>query len=243
MFSVKNLNTIITGGASGIGLEVAKGFSSEGANVILVDIEKPKEDFKYDFLKCDLSSKAQIEKTLIAIDNCNFCPQVLINCAAVTIPGESKNYSDNSWQKSLDINLTSIFILSREIGKRMIINNTKGSIINFTSIGAEQGFANNPGYAATKGGVKQLTKALAVEWGKHGIRVNNIVPGYTRTPMNQKSWNDDELRDDRARHSVFNRWAEPTEMVAPCIFLASNASSYITGSDLIVDGGWLCKGM
>ena len=125
----------------------------------------------------------------------------------------------------------------------MINSSISGSIINFTSIGVEQGFANNPGYAATKGAVKQLTKALAVEWGEHGIRVNNIVPGYTNTPMNSKSWNNPLLRKQRSDRTVFGRWAEPEEMVGPAIFLASDASSYVTGADLVVDGGWLVKGM
>ena len=125
----------------------------------------------------------------------------------------------------------------------MIEQKLGGSIINFTSIGAEQGFANNPGYAATKGAVKQLSKSLAVEWGEYGIRVNNIVPGYTNTPMNSKSWGDPILKKQRSDNTVFGRWAEPEEMVGPAIFLASDASSYVTGTDLVVDGGWLVKGM
>ena len=125
----------------------------------------------------------------------------------------------------------------------MIKSKTKGSIINYTSIGAEQGFPNNPAYAASKGAVKQLSKALAVEWGQYGIRVNNIVPGYTATPMNIKSWNDKKLRKMRSEQTVLKRWAKPEEMVGPTIFLASDASSYITGIDLVVDGGWLAKGI
>ena len=165
------------------------------------------------------------------------------NCAAITIPGESHLYSNDDWFKSLSVNLSGTFFLCRELGKKMIEHKVKGSIINFTSIGAEQGFANNPGYAATKGGVKHLSKALAVEWGGYKIRVNNIVPGYTNTPMNSKSWNDEILRKQRSDSTVLGRWAEPEEMVGPAIFLASDASSYVTGIDLVVDGGWLAKGM
>ena len=125
----------------------------------------------------------------------------------------------------------------------MIQQNSGGSIINLTSIGAEQGFPNNPAYCASKGGLKQLTKALAYDWGKYGIRVNNLVPGYTNTPMNKKSWNDQSLRNKRASSTVLNRWAESEEMVGPAIFLASDASSYVTASDLVVDGGWIAKGL
>ena len=125
----------------------------------------------------------------------------------------------------------------------MIKSKIKGSIINITSMGAEQGFPNNPAYQASKGGVKQLTKALAVDWGQYGIRVNNIVPGYTNTPMNKISWNNKKLRKARADNTLLKRWAKPEEMVGPSMFLASDASSYVTGTDLIVDGGWLVKGI
>jgi gluconate 5-dehydrogenase len=141
------------------------------------------------------------------------------------------------------VNLTAVFVLCKAVGQKMINSGEGGSIVNVTSIGAEQGFANNPSYAASKGGVKQLTKALAVEWGEYRVRVNNIVPGYTNTPMNAKSWSDPDLKEQRASNSVFKRWAEPSELVGPAIFLASQASSYVTGSDLVVDGGWLAKGM
>jgi len=243
MFSVVGDNVIITGGARGIGLELAKGFSDSGANVVILDISSPERKGKYKYLHCDLGSQNHIKNAINKLRLDGFIPKTLINCAAVTLPSPSCEYSDTDWNRSISINLSGVFSMCREIGKIMIDSNIPGSIINFTSIGAEQGFANNPGYAATKGAVKQLTKALAVEWGVFGIRVNNIVPGYTNTPMNSKSWNDPVLRRQRSDHTVFGRWAEPIEMVGPTIFLASDASSYITGTDLVVDGGWLVKGM
>lgn len=243
MFSVDRDNVIITGGSRGIGLALAEGFSSAGANVIILDINPPEVKRSFDYINCDLGNQDQIQVILKKIFSDGFIPKVLINCAAVTIPAPSHQYSDTDWRKSISVNLDGVFTLCREVGKIMIDSNIPGSIINFTSIGAEQGFANNPGYAATKGAVKQLTKALAVEWGGYGIRVNNIVPGYTHTPMNSKSWNDPLLKKQRSDHTVFGRWAEPSEMVGPAIFLASDASSYVTGIDLVVDGGWLVKGM
>ena len=125
----------------------------------------------------------------------------------------------------------------------MIKNKIKGSIINFTSIGAEEGFANNPAYGASKGGLKILTKSLASEWGRFNIRVNNIVPGYTNTPMNKKSWKSNEQKKIRSERTILNRWAQPDEMVGPTIFLLSSASSYVTGTDIVVDGGWTTKGI
>jgi len=243
MFSVDGDNVIITGGSRGIGLALAEGFSSAGANVIILDINPPEVEGNYNYINCDLGNQDQIQVVLDRIFSDGFIPKVLINCAAVTIPAPSHQYSDTDWRKSISVNLDGVFTLCREVGRIMINSSISGSIINFTSIGAEQGFANNPGYAATKGAVKQLTKALAVEWGEYGIRVNNIVPGYTNTPMNSKSWNNPLLRKQRSDRTVFGRWAEPEEMVGPAIFLASDASSYVTGIDLVVDGGWLVKGM
>ena len=243
IFSVNKYNVIVTGGSRGIGLALAEGFSSAGANVIILDINPPEVEGNYNYINCDLGNQDHIQVVLDRIFSDGFIPKVLINCAAVTIPAPSHQYSDTDWRKSISVNLDAVFTLCREVGRIMINSSISGSIINFTSIGAEQGFANNPGYAATKGAVKQLTKALAVEWGEYGIRVNNIVPGYTNTPMNSKSWNDPLLKKQRSDHTVFGRWAEPAEMVGPAIFLASDASSYVTGIDLVVDGGWLVKGM
>lgn len=243
MFSVEEFEIIIAGGSRGIGQAIAKGFINAKAKVTIFDVNHPNFDEKYQFIKCDLGDIHSIELALNNYHNNNRVARVLINCAAVTIPGESHLYTNDDWLKSLSINLSGAFFLSREIGKKMIQHEIPGSIINFTSIGAEQGFANNPGYAASKGGVKLLSKALAVEWGKHSIRVNNIVPGYTNTPMNSKSWNDKSLKKQRSDNTVLGRWAEPEEMVGPAIFLASDASSYVTGTDLVVDGGWLAKGM
>ena len=243
MFSVKGVEVVIIGGSRGIGKALVSGFVEANARVTMFDIEPPNSVDSFDFIKCDLSVKNSIEKALIEYYKKNKIIKVLINCAAITIPGESHTYTDENWYKSLSVNLTGIFFLCREVGKQMIEQQLGGSIINFTSIGAEQGFSNNPGYAATKGAVKQLSKALAVEWGEYGIRVNNIVPGYTNTPMNSKSWGDPLLKKQRSDHTVFGRWAEPEEMVGPAIFLASDASSYVTGIDLVVDGGWLVKGM
>ncbi len=243
MYSIKDYKIIIVGGSRGIGQSLVSGFLQAEAKVTIFDICSPEFEGNYSFIECDLASQLSIENAINQYHVDNNVADVLVNCAAVTIPGESRSYSDIDWFKSLAVNLSGIFFLCRAIGSEMIRHRVKGSIINFTSIGAEQGFANNPGYAATKGGVKQLSKALAVEWGQYGIRVNNIVPGYTNTPMNLKSWNDKVLRKQRADNSVFGRWAEPEEMVGPAIFLASEASSYVTGTDLVVDGGWLAKGM
>ena len=243
MFDVTDKKILITGGTSGIGKALVEGMIKANANVTSLDIKKPPVVNNFEYIKCDLAKIKSIDAALKKYIKINKCPDVIINCAGITIPGYSNLYKQSDWGKTLDINLSAIFYICKKMGNKMISSKKKGSIINYTSIGAEQGFPYNPAYAATKGGVKQLTKALAVEWGQYGIRVNSIVPGYTVTPMNSKSWNDTKLRKMRADKTVLKKWAKPEDMLGPTIFLASDASKYVTGTDLIVDGGWLAKGI
>ena len=121
--------------------------------------------------------------------------------------------------------------------------NSGGSIINVTGLAAEQGFPNNPAYVAFKGALKQLTKAAAHDLGTFGIRVNNIGPGYILTDMTTKSWSDPLSHKEKAQRTLLGRWGQPEDLMGVVIFLASDASSYITGQDIYVDGGWLAKGL
>ena len=117
------------------------------------------------------------------------------------------------------------------------------SIINVTSIGSMLGFPENPGYIAAKGGLRMMTKALAVDYGTSGIRVNALAPGYIHTDMTAKSFANPEENERRRKHTCLGRWGTTEDLVGAAIFLASTASAYITGQDLIVDGGWTAKGM
>jgi len=244
MFSVEGKKTLITGAGRGIGNALANGFVNNGADVGIFDYNI-EEDLSKKIKKynVDLNDDVKLENVFCDFIN-HFCSiDILINAAGVTLPSPSEDYPPMDWDKTLSINLRAIFLLCKITGKQMINQGTGGSIINFTSMGGTQGFPDNPAYCASKGGVRQLTKALAYDWGKYGIRVNNLAPGYTHTPMNQKSWDDDKLHHQRANHTMLGRWAEPDDMLGPTIFLASDASCYITGSDLYVDGGWIAKGI
>ncbi len=243
LFSVKDKVVLITGGVGGIGSALVKGFIDADAIVGSFDIRE------FNPIDCwytavDLSKPKNIR---LAFDK--FIKEfkqidVLINCAAITCPvTHDRRYPIDLWYKTMKINLDAVFALCGLAGFQMIKQGNGGSIINFTSINAAQAMPNNSAYAAAKSGVRQLTKSFAYDWGKYNIRVNNIGPGYTKTPMNTKSLNDPEKYKLRANNSMLGRWAEPEEMVGPAIFLASDASSFITGTDLWVDGGWLSKGI
>jgi len=245
LFSLEGKTALLTGGGRGIGQAIASGLTKAGASVAIFEknIEQNILPDKIKIYTVDLIKHIDLEQHFNDFINDFGAINILINNAGITKSSPSENYSENDWKTTLDINLSSIFLMCQLAGRKMIQQEIGGSIINVTSIGGSQGFPNNPAYCASKGGVRQLTKALALDWGKYGIRVNNLVPGYTHTPMNQKSWEDNNLRQERATHAMLGRWAEPEDMIGAAIFLASDASSYVTGSDLYVDGGWNAKGI
>jgi NAD(P)-dependent dehydrogenase (short-subunit alcohol dehydrogenase family) len=245
-FSVTDKTVIVTGASRGIGYAITKGFLESEANVALIARSDSIHELASSFpdralaLPCDLTESdaaTRICKSTLArfgaID-------VLVNNAGITLPNEDP-YSEAAWDRTLDVNLKAAFLLSAAAAEHM--KGRGGSIINITSIGAVQGFPGNPSYQAAKGGLRQLTKAMARDWAEHNIRVNTICPGYILTDMCAASYADPQKRAERSARMMLDRWGAPEDLVGPCIFLASNASSYITGCDLPVDGGWTAKGM
>ena len=243
-FSLENKTALVTGGGQGIGAALSVGLRDAGASVAVFERALPSElPGKIKFYTLDISKRHELIANFNQFIDEFKSIDILVNNAGITIPSASEEYSIENWCSTMDINLSAVFFLCQLVGKQMIKQERGGSIINVTSIGAAQGFPNNPAYGATKGGVKQLTKALAADWGKYGIRVNNLGPGYTHTPMNKKSWEDKKLHKMREDCTFLGRWAEPEDMIGPVVFLASDASNYITGIDLYVDGGWTAKGI
>ena len=238
--SLKNKNVLVTGGSGSIGLAIAKGFKSCGARVFLWGHREIEEGKEFDLYQVvELTNEEDIRKQFFKLPE---TIDILVNCAGFTSGERSEKYPVELWKKTIDINLTAPFLICQLAVERMISNHD-GSIINITSIGAEQGFPNNPAYGATKGGLKQLTKAFACDWAQYGIRVNNVGPGYTRTKMTSGSWQDEELRRERTDRMMIKKWAEPEDIVGIVLFLGSDMARYITGQDIYVDGGWTAKGM
>tara|TARA_Y100000590_G_scaffold456625_1_gene607563 strand:+ start:968 stop:1711 length:744 start_codon:yes stop_codon:yes gene_type:complete len=244
LFTVKDKNIIITGGSQGIGLALAKGFDNNGANVIVLDKKNSsKLPNSVSFYKADISSTKKINNIFSKIVKNHHTIDVLINNAGITISNNILKYKTSDWNKTFDTNVKAVFQLSKLCSANMIKSKIKGSIINVISIGAFSGFPNNPAYTSSKSALRNLTKSMAMDLSIYGIRVNNLVPGYTKTPMNIKSWNNKLKNKQRASKTMLGRWALPEEMLGPSLFLASEASNYVTGIDLIVDGGWLSKGI
>ena len=228
MFSVKNKVVIVTGSSGGNGSAIVKGLEKLGAIVEGGDLPS------YD-ITTDKHRKLLVQQSL------NHTGKIdgLINCAGITRGNNVFDYDDEDWENTYQVNLKAPFELSREVARYM--KNSGGSIINITSLNSELGFPNNPAYVAMKGGLKQLTKSLAVDLGKYNIRVNNVGPGYIKTNMTKQGWknNRKEIED----RTILGRWGRPEDLVGTIVFLLTSASSYITGQDIYVDGGYLTKGL
>ncbi len=233
---------IVTGGFRGNGKGIAEGMLEHGAEVTVFDMKKG-DNPKIKYYEIDLRKKEELKELYQNVVNENGIYNVLVNNAGITKGMPAEDYSMEAWESTLDVNLTVPFLMSQLFAKTLINEKIQGSIINITSLSAKYGFPNNPAYCASKGGLRVLGRQLALDWGKYGIRVNNVSPGYVRTDMTSMSYNDPVLREERTRRMIFDRWAEPKDLAGACVFLASELSGYITGQDIIVDGGWEAKGL
>jgi len=250
-FSLEGKVAIVTGAARGNGKAIAEGLLGAGATVYFVDklateLEETVQGTKNKRAKsivADLSVREDLEMIAPLVYKNEGKIDILVNNAGITVVQSSENHSEEEWDKVLLINLKVPFLLSQQVARAMIEKGNGGSIINITSLGAELGLSNVPGYTASKGGLKQLTKTFAADWAKYNIRVNNIGPGYIKTGMTKQSYADPELKKKRDERIMLDRWGESEDLAGPAIFLASDASRYVTGQDVYVDGGWLAKGI
>lgn len=244
IFSLEGKVALVTGAAKGNGKAISEGLLTAGAKVVAIDILEPlNKNNEIDFYVCDITDQVSVKKILKKIEKKYNKVDILINNAGVTKPKEFMDYDEESWNKTFEVNLKAPFFIMKEVFKIMKNKNTNGSVVNITSLNSELAFPDNPAYVAAKGALKQLTKSAALDMGKHKIRVNNVGPGYFTTDMTKKSWNDLERRKFICDKTVLDRWGNPQDLVGITVFLASEASSYITGQDIYVDGGWLIKGM
>jgi len=253
LFNLKDKVVFITGGGRGIGQSLANGFYSCGANISICDqneegmnetetILKESEIKDQNFVKSvvDVRDKKSIADAIFKTEKELGPIEVAINCAGIANANPAEEMSQDQWQNMFDINLSGVFYSCQEEAKTMI-KRKKGSIINIASM---SGIIVNRGlkqvhYNSSKAGVIHLTKSLAMDWVEYGIRVNSISPGYTKTPMNLRPEMVDQVKLFESG-TPMNRMASPDEIVGPAIFLATEASSFCTGIDLVVDGGFTC---
>ncbi len=240
LFDVKDRVVIVTGSNRGNGLAIANGLSEAGANVIRIDLNFDEDIETYD-IEFDLSNQKEIGSLVKKIYEKFGRIDALVNNAGVTFSSNNPYIDDLAYEKTISINLHSAYAMCASVCPIMAKKNS-GSIINITSLGAQLGFPSNPSYQISKAGLRQLTKALARDWAEYGIRSNNICPGYIKTSMTEKSFKDKKLKNQRTKNTLMKRWGEPEDLIGPSLFLVSDASSYITGTDIYVDGGWMANG-
>jgi NAD(P)-dependent dehydrogenase (short-subunit alcohol dehydrogenase family) len=251
MFSLAGKVAIVTGAARGNGKAIAEGLLRAGAKVYMVDILEElsvvclkfkKENLEAEYEILDLSNFKKLKPFIDKVYSENKRIDILVNNAGVSYSDDILNYPDEMWEKTYNVNLKAPYQLSK-LASLYMIKGGGGSIINITSLNSELAFPNNPAYVASKGALKQMTKSFALDLGKFNIRCNNIGPGYMKTEMNKLSWKDLKKRKARSDKTVLGRWGDPQDLAGLTVFLSSNSSSYITGQDLYVDGGWLIKGI
>lgn len=248
-FSLAGKTALVTGCKRGIGFAIAEGLAEAGADIIGVsasleesgsEIEKAVTALgrKFAAYQCDFADRTAVKAFAVKVLAEQGAPDILVNNAGVIKRTPAAEHPDEMWFEVIDVNLNAQFLLSREIGAKMIERGS-GKIIFTASLLTFQGGINVPGYAASKGGIGQLTKALANEWASKGVQVNAIAPGYIATD------NTEALRNDPVREQAIlsripaGRWGETDDFKGPAIFLASAASNYVNGEILVVDGGWM----
>ena len=248
LFSLKGKVAIVTGGGTGIGQVVALGMAKAGADVVILSRSNADETIKlisdnggkWYHIKCDVTNEKNVDDALKEILNKSNSIDVLFNNAGICIHKSTIESSIEEFRKVIDVNLTGQFIMARAVGKIMLDRKINGSIINMASMSGT--IVNIPqwqcSYNASKAGVIHMTKSLAMEWAETGIRVNSISPGYIATPMSVDT--PKELKDAWMPLIPMHRMGKPEELIPPILYLASNASGYTTGSDVIVDGGYCC---
>ena len=245
LFSIEDNVVIITGAGRGNGKAIAIGLAKLGAFVYALDLafESTPPHINIIHEVCDITETNTVKLICENIYAKHGRIDSLINNAGVTFTKQKEElYDSKNWAKTIEINLSTPFELSQVVYSYML-KNKKGSIVNITSLSADLGFPNNPAYVASKGGLKMLTKAFARDWGRNGIRCNNVGPGYMHTEMTNASYQNETLRKRREQNIMLGRWGTPEDLIGPCIFLISDASDYITGQDIYVDGGWTANGL
>ena len=248
-FDLSGKTALVTGCNKGIGRGMALGLAEAGADIIGVSatlelsgstIEKEVKALGRDFraYQADLSDRKSIYAFLEKLQNENSPIDILVNNAGTIMRAPAAEHPDEYWDRVIDINLNAQFIIAREIGKHMI-ENGKGKIIFTCSLLSFQGGILVPGYAASKGAIASLIKALANEWAGKGINVNGIAPGYIATDNTEALRNDPERSKSILSRIPANRWGDPEDFKGAVVYLASEASNYVQGEILTVDGGWM----
>ncbi|WP_312422059.1 SDR family oxidoreductase [Anaerospora hongkongensis] len=249
-FDLTGKKAIITGGGSGLGLGMAQGLQAAGAEVAIIDIMDSVPQVAQEMaangtmaygIKGDLGNRESLQTAFnLAVDKLGGRLDILVNSAGIQRRSKSEEFPIEYWDAVVEINMTSVFLLCQLAGRKML-EQGQGKIINVASMLSYFGGYTVPAYAASKGGVAQLTKGLANEWAGRGVNVNAVAPGYMDTAMNTALVNDPVRNEQILARIPAGRWGTGEDMQGAVIFLASSYSDYINGAIIPVDGGFLSR--
>ncbi|WP_300004168.1 SDR family oxidoreductase [uncultured Cedecea sp.] len=249
LFDLKGKTALVTGSVRGLGLAYARGLASAGARVILnnskgVGLQNAVDQLRsegYDVQGAvfDVTDEIAVEIVFSEFDAQGIEIDILVNNAGIQYRKPLVEMELENWQKVIDTNLTSAFIVARAAAKRMIARGKGGKIINMGSLTSQAARPTVAPYTAAKGGVKMLTCAMAAEWAQFNIQTNAIGPGYIQTDMNKALVDDPDFDRWVKNSNPSQRWGDPKDLVGAAIFLSSSASDYVNGQIIYVDGGWL----
>lgn len=250
LFDVKDKIAVVTGSSSGIGLALSQTLARMGAKVVLVArnsdlLEKEcqairNQDGAANWVNVDLLNRVAIEDSHDRVCNCFGAPEVVINAAGINLRESAENVTWESWDRTINLNLSAPFFFSR-----IFVDDMKragwGRIINIASLQSNRAFPNGISYGASKGGVAQLTRAMAECWSSSGIMCNAIAPGFFRTALTAPVFDNPEVSQQMASSTAIGRNGTMEDLQGPLLFLVSKASDYVTGQVLYVDGGFTAK--
>ena len=248
-FKLDGKTALVTGCRRGIGKEMAIALAEAGADLVGVsasleqsgsDIQKKVEESGSHFrgYQCDFSEREHLIRFIEEVKRDVPKIDILVNNAGTVLRKPAAEHPDEYWDKVIEVNLNSQFVLARELGKLMV-ERGEGKIIFTASVLTFQGGSTVPGYAASKGGIGTLTMALSNEWASKGVNVNAIAPGYIRTDITAPLQKDPERSEAILGRIPTGRWGESKDLKGATVFLASAAADYVTGVTLVVDGGWM----
>ena len=249
LFRLDGQVALITGCSRGIGQAMADALADAGADIVGISASLNPETSavgdavrkrgrRFSGFRCDLSDRNAVDRVLEELLNRHPVIDVLVNNAGIVRRSPAEDHSDALWDMVLEVNLSAVFRVSRRIGTTML-ERGRGSIISTASILSDQGGLNVAGYAASKAGLANLTRSLANEWAGRGVRVNAIAPGYVKTEMTEVLRADPQRSRQILERIPAGRFGSPDDLRGPVVFLASDASRYIHGETLVVDGGWM----
>ncbi|GAA2096698.1 D-threitol dehydrogenase [Microlunatus panaciterrae] len=245
-FSLRGKVALITGGASGIGLAISQAFARRGAVIAIVDRAEPEARERAAALgadhrafRCDVTSQPEVTATVDRIVEQLGRIDILVNCAGLALLAPAEDLTLHDWDTTIAVNLTGTFLMSQAVGRQMLRQGS-GKILNLASQAAHVALDDHLAYCASKFGVLGLTKVLASEWAGRGIQVNSLSPTVVMTDLGRKAW-EGEKGDVLKDRIPTGRFAEPEEIAAAALFLASAAADMINGADLLVDGGYTIR--